>query len=306
MTHRLRIGTRGSDLALWQANFVAQRLATVDGGAPDIITIQTRGDSLQGVPLHEADGIGFFTTEVEAALRSGEVDVAVHSYKDLPIEEPEDLTIAAVPERGAVRDVLVARQPGGIDALPRAARVGTSSLRRRAQLRTLRSSIDVVDLRGNVPTRFDKVVSGELDGVVLAEAGLKRLELHEAATKMGVYLSAFDVSELCPAPSQGALAIQVRRLDERARSVVASLNHPATATAVHIERNLLSRFGGGCQLPLGVHCRASSDGGHHLFALICSPDGSERIAASGDDPDAKRLVAKVHAELLRQGAERYL
>lgn len=310
MTYRqLRIGTRGSDLALWQAHYVAGRLEQ----EPEIIIIKTLGDRIQNVGLHDgvdaAGRTGFFTKEIEAALIDERVDVAIHSYKDLPIEEPPELEVVAVPERGPVRDVIVCRTAFRVDGnlwgLPEGARLGTASLRRKAQVLSKRPDLNIVELRGNVPTRFNKVTSGELDAVVLAEAGLHRLGLDASAADKGITLEPIAVTDVCPAPSQGALAIQVRADDRWSRERVAPLHDPAVARAVDAERSLLSRFGGGCHLPLGVYCITEGDE-LVLTALVASPNGDHRIEAGGRNVDPAQLVAKVHDELVRQGAAKYL
>lgn len=303
MTAPLRIGTRGSDLALWQANFVAGEL----NPPGELVIIKTSGDRIQGVALHEVEGVGFFTKEIEQELQEGRVDLAIHSYKDLPTQEPPELTVAAIPARGPVRDVLVHREQDLSQrwGLPQGARVGTSSLRRRAQILALRPDVTLVELRGNVPTRFNKVVEGELDAVVLAEAGLHRLGMLQGSSAAGVHITPLQVNEVCPAPSQGALAIQIRRGDERAAKAVAHIHNPVTAQAARMERALLSHFGGGCHLPLGAYARP--EGGTWLLsAIVASPTGDHRITAEASGDDEAALVASVHQQLLQQGAEAYL
>lgn len=298
----LRIGTRGSDLALWQAHHVQGRLP---GGA-DIQIIKTQGDRIQHLPLDKVEGKGFFTKELEAALLQSTVDLAVHSYKDLPIESPPGLEIVAVPERGPVRDCLVMRRDAGDSKAPwglrQGARVGTSSIRRQAQLLSRRPDLEMVDIRGNVPTRLQRAASGELDAVMLAEAGVTRLELDQRDDIDIVWL---EVGDVCPAPAQGALAVQIRSTDTDTAARLQPLHHAPTAAAVHWERELLGQFGGGCHLPLGAHCAAVADG-FHLQALVCAPDGSERLEAQAHDPDGAKVVQQVHHTLMAQGADRYL
>lgn len=298
----LRIGTRGSDLALWQARFVAEHLRVPSA----IVTIRTEGDRITDVPLHEVTGIGFFTKEVERALCDRIADIAVHSYKDLPIALHPDLVVAAVPVRAPVHDCLVVRADSppmaGPVPLPPGATVGTSSLRRKAQLRALRPDLDIVDLRGNVPTRLQRVRRGELSGVMLAEAGLSRLGYTADPELRCVRIATQDI---CPAPSQGALAIQVRRDDAAALAAVAPLHDRATAAAVDVERRLLAYFGGGCNLPLGALCIADEER-FDLSALVAAPDGHERLAAHAQHARADVVVREVYDALVARGAEKYL
>jgi hydroxymethylbilane synthase len=302
---KLRIGSRGSDLALWQARYTAGRM----GGDPELIIIKTEGDRIQHLSLDKVEGKGFFTKEIEAALLAREIDVAVHSYKDLPIEGPAGLAIVAVPERAPVRDVIIMRRDR-VDAqrqwgLPQGARVGTSSLRRKAQLLAHRKDLQLVDLRGNVPTRLRKALAGELDAVVLAEAGVTRLGLpREVAEKDGV-MTPLALAEVCPAPAQGALAIQTRADDVRARAAVSPLHDAATALAVQVERDLLARFGGGCHLPLGAYCDARA-GQVHLRAIVAAPDGAECLVAEATAATPSAAVDAVHAALVKAGAQRYV
>lgn len=293
---KLRIGSRGSALALWQANYVADRL-----GDCEIVVIKTRGDEIQNLTLDKVEGKGFFTKEIENALLQREVDIAVHSFKDLPTEEVPGLTIAAVPERASVNDVVIA-DPNALDpsqplGLKVGARIGTSSLRRKAQLAHGQPSVKTVDIRGNVPTRMNRV-GRDLDAVVLAQAGLQRLSLLEEALKLGLAIRILPVAIMTPAPAQGALAVQVRADDRSAIAIVSELDDYPTRVAVDIERQLLSRFGGGCHLPLGAHAS-----GNRLIATVTSPDGTVRCHAEERGAD---VVAKAHAALVSQGAERYL
>lgn len=301
----LRIGSRGSDLALWQARHIASLVA-----APTHLEIiKTQGDEIQHLSLDKVEGKGFFTKEIEAALLDRRVDVAVHSYKDLPTELVPGLRVAAVPARGPVRDVLVQRSErvasGATWGIAPGAKVGTSSLRRKAQLRALRADVDIVDLRGNVPTRVGKVASGELDAVLLAEAGLFRLGYFDRAAELGLSLTALPVDALCPAPAQGALAVQIRADDAWAAAQIEPLHDEDTARAVDAERALLARFGGGCHLPLGATCGRRA-GELELAALVAAPDGSARLTARAVGESMEEVVAEVHRALVSQGAERYL
>jgi hydroxymethylbilane synthase len=301
------IGSRGSDLALWQANHVKDLL----GGHSEILVIKTRGDRIQHLSLDKVEGKGFFTKEIEDSLQSQTIDVAVHSYKDLPTEQPPGLIIAGVPPRAPVADVLVRRKTADSQDhkwnLPEGAQIGTSSIRRKAQLLSIRPDLKMVDIRGNVPTRFNKVLSGELDAVVLAEAGLSRLgyfnpnhPCHE-----GVVLERLDIADACPAPAQGALAIQVRADDEATRSIVERLTCHTTAQAVEAERWLLRYFGGGCHLPLGAFCTQHQEQ-LELQATVTSPDGETRIRASASGTSPEEIATRVYEDLTRQGAKRFL
>jgi hydroxymethylbilane synthase len=256
---RVRIGTRGSDLALWQARHVTALLAEC-GVSAEIVVLKTRGDLIDDVPLQQLEGKAFFTAEIERALLKNEVDLAVHSHKDLPTEDTPGLVIAAVPARGPQGErLLVSRGAHDPDApflpLSRGARVGTSAPRRNEQLRTLRPDLEVLDLRGNVPTRVKRLQEGRYDAIVLACAGLERLKLDIGD------LAAFDLPEdlVTPAPAQGALALQVRAGDTALlRLCRERLHHDATAQAIAAERSLLVTSGGGCSLPLAAAVRAAT------------------------------------------------
>jgi hydroxymethylbilane synthase len=307
VTAALKLGTRGSELARWQAEWVRAALAR-HGVAAEVVIIETRGDAEVDRPLQLLEGKGFFTKEIEAALLAGRVDVAVHSLKDLPTELPEGLALAAVPLRADPRDVLVTRAAGvtAITGLAPGARVGTSSVRRTAQLRYLRPDLDIQPLRGNVPTRLEKVREGRdgLDAALLARAGLERLGLvrHIAA--------AIDPLVVMPAPGQGALALEVRRDDRRVVAVVAPLEDGASARAVAAERGLLAGLEGGCQAPVAAYCGAPdpASGALRLYGRVTASDGSVQLTASapleaGDPAAAGRRVAALLAEL---GASRLL
>lgn len=299
----LRIGSRGSDLALWQAHHVRDGLTR----NAEIEVIKTEGDAIQHLTLDKVEGKGFFTKEIEKALLDRQVDIAVHSYKDLPTEDVPGLAIIAVPERAPVRDTLVHRRDRRSASerwgLTEGARVGTSSLRRKAALLSLRRDLQLVDIRGNVPTRLGRVQSGELDAVILAEAGLRRLGLFDHDPDLE--FTPLDVADMTPAPAQGALAIQSRVGDRQAIDAASALHDAATATAVDLERALLARFGGGCHLPLGAH--ATSTGEQlRLVALVAAPDGSERLLAEAEGTDSATVCQRVHTQLMDQGADRFL
>lgn len=295
------IATRGSELALWQARFTAERLP----GETHIEIYKTQGDKNQHLSLDKVEGKGFFTKEIEDALLSGAANVAVHSLKDLPTDEHPDLEIVAVPQRYPAHDVLLIapgsfaeREP--LSLVPRA-KVGTSSIRRKAQLKAQRQDIELVDIRGNVPTRAGRV-RDDLDAVVLAEAGLVRLGLMNAD---GYVTRRLSFEEMLPAPAQGALGIQMRRDDPRAAQVRATLHCQVTAECVEIERGLLNHAGGGCHLPLGALVEFKGRQ-FEAYARVTSPDGRNVLEAraSGDEPS--KLVTELWRDLAAQGAEHYL
>ncbi len=307
MRATLRLGSRGSKLALWQAEWLRAALAR-SGVAAELVIIKTRGDAEVDRPLHELEGKGFFTKEIEDALRDGRIDVAVHSLKDLPTSLPAGLVLAAVPQRADPAEALVARQAGvtSISDLPAGARIGTSSLRRVAQVRHLRADLDIVPLRGNVPTRVQKVKEGRdgLDAALLAGAGLERLELE------GQIAARLDPLDVMPAPGQGALGLEIRADDRNARAALAPLEHPASAGQVAAERSLLAALEGGCQAPVAAYCgkRETGNGREVLYGRVTAPDGSVQITASAeiDEREPGAAGARV-ADLLRaQGASKLL
>lgn len=289
----LVIGSRGSPLALWQANYVASRLEALQVSS-EIKIIKTTGDHLQTASLVQAGGKGLFTKEIEEALLRSEIDLAVHSLKDLPTENPPGLTIAAIPERQDPRDALLGLP---LMKLPAGALVGTSSNRRVAQLRLLRPDLQFSPVRGNIDTRINKLRDGQYQALVLAAAGLIRLERQNEIVQ---WLTA---DECCPAPGQGALAIQVRTGD-KAEQLCARLNHEPSQQAVLCERTLLRELGGGCQLPIGGFAAIESDGQLHALAGVFAPDGSQvlRVRGTGSTGDAARLGKQLAQELGKQGA----
>jgi hydroxymethylbilane synthase len=298
----IRIGTRGSHLARWQSEWVAARLLEHHPALTvELVEIKTQGDRDRNSPLAAIGGSGLFTKEIQRALVDGLVEVAVHSLKDLPTLGPEGLTLGAVPIREDVADALIAPRAKTLGALPEGATVGTGSLRRRAQLLHLRPDLQVVGVRGNVETRLNKALSGELDAVVLAEAGLRRLGLAGHVTQR------LGPPDFLPAVGQGALGIECRIDDEYTLGLLRSLDDPATHRAVVAERRVLAELEGGCMIPLAAYAR-DVDGLLALDAFVFDPDGKERIAASLtgpiDDPDA---LGRRVAEVLRgQGADRLL
>lgn len=302
----LRIGSRGSKLALWQTHHIADRLRAA-GHEVEIEIIKTLGDAMQYVPFAEVgstdrDAKGMFTKEIEEALYAERIDLAVHSLKDLPTELAGPFTIAAIPERVDPRDAFVSVKYESFEALPQGARIGTSSLRRQAQLKAQRPDVTCVEFRGNVDTRLRKLVEGQVDAIILASAGLERLGLTAHRREC------FSPLILCPAAGQGALAIEARAGDERTLAALTLLNHEATRYAVTAERAALAGLGGGCQVPIGVHCFAG-DEGYSVVAAVAAPDGSEVLRVVLDRqrgmlPEA--LGQKVAEELLSQGAQRLL
>jgi len=289
----LTIGSRGSQLALWQARWIQARLAAL-GHESRIEIIHTTGDRITDVPLAKVGTKGLFTKEIEEALLRGDIDVAVHSMKDMPTDVPDGLAIDAVPERDDPRDALVGVR---LDELPERACVGTSSLRRTAQLHALRPDLEIDSLRGNVDTRLRKVEERHFDAIVLAAAGLRRLGLQQRIAEV------LDPAVMCPAVGQGALAVETRN-DGEAFQLCAQLNHPETYAAVAAERAVLAELGGGCQVPIGAHARIEGDV-LHIDAIVVSPDGNQvvRLSASGPARDHEQIGIRLGRELLLAGAE---
>lgn len=248
----IRIGTRGSDLALWQANHVKSRLESL-GCAVSIQIIQTQGDRIQDLSFDKLEGKGFFTKEIESALLHGDVDLAVHSHKDLETTPPPGLVIAAVSEREDPSELLLIRSeshdPTEPFELKAGARIGTSSARRQSILRNLRSDLEITELRGNVPTRIEKLRNGQYDAILLAKAGVSRLNLDTS----DLITLTLNPKEFVPAPAQGVLGLQVRAADTQTYDWVRKLNYAPTEHCIHIEREVLRNMEGGCQLPLGVY-----------------------------------------------------
>ncbi|MBP2655224.1 MAG: hemC [Firmicutes bacterium] len=302
MIKRLVIGTRGSKLALWQANHVAflikERYPTVEVMLKNIVTT---GDKVLDVPLARIGGKGVFTKELERALLAGEIDLAVHSLKDMPTELPTGLTLGAVTERADASDALISPKYRTLDNLPFGARVGTSSLRRKAQLLFFRPDLVITDLRGNIDTRLAKLGNQELDAIVLAVAGLQRLNWGEQITQ-------FIPMDIClPAVGQGALAIETRVGDTALDSVLEFLHHPETAYAVTAERAFLRELEGGCQVPIGVH--GWLDGGVlRLIAAILSADGRRRLldSAAGHPNAAANLGSNLARRMYVTGGREIL
>jgi hydroxymethylbilane synthase len=294
----LRIGTRGSPLALVQARMVRARLAAAAGleeGAIELIVIRTTGDTIQDRTLAEEGGKGLFTKEIEEALIAGAIDLAVHSSKDMPTELPAGLVLTAFPEREDPRDVFISRKAKSIASLAQGASIGTASLRRAAMAKRLRSDLVIVPLRGNVETRLRKLDEGVADATLLALAGLKRLGLTDAATAI------LSQEEFLPAVGQGAIGIETRADDARTRGMLATINHADTFSALACERAFLKMLDGSCRTPIGGH--ATVAGGKIRFrGMIVRPDGSEAFEAAceGALGDAEKLGADAGAELKRR------
>jgi hydroxymethylbilane synthase len=295
---RLRIGTRGSQLATWQANHVADSLRAL-GHEVTIETIRTTGDRIAEVALATVGTKGMFIKEIEEALAEGRVDLAIHSLKDLPTDLPPGFDLAAVLKRDDARDALLSAQFRSLEELPQSAGVGTSSLRREAQLKALRADLRVHPLRGNVDTRLRKLEAGAFDAILLAMAGIQRLGRSELVREI------LPVEKMCPAAGQGALAVEIRTGDSATGGAVAFLDDAASRRVALCERALLRRLGGGCQVPIGAYAEAVGEK-LHLTAVVARPDGSEVIRESRIGDDGEALGRSVAEELLRRGAERIL
>lgn len=298
----IRIGTRGSALARWQADWVATELRRHHPGLSiELVEIKTQGDRDLQSPLAVIGGSGLFTKEIQRALAGGLVEVAVHSLKDLPTQSPPGLVLGAVPQREALADALIAPKYRTLAGLPTGARVGTSSLRRRAQLLHRRPDLAIENIRGNVETRLNQALDGRLDAVVLADAGLRRLGLDRHVTER------LGPPEFLPAVGQGALGIECRESDEATRRRLAVLDHPETRRAVLAERRVLADWQGGCAIPLAAWGRLTPEG-LALDAAVFDPDGRERIgAASVGPPEGPEELGREVARMLRElGAGRLL
>ena len=298
----LRIGTRGSPLALWQARYVADRLRPLASPRPvELIEIETSGDRIRDAALTQIGGDGVFTKEIQRSLLDGAVDVAVHSLKDLPTTILAGLTLAAVPQRGSASDAFVSHKYRRFDELPPGAIVGTSSLRRRSQVLHRRPDLNLVNLRGNVETRLRKLDEQNLDAIILAEAGLQRLGLESAITEL------LDPQWMLPAVGQGALGLECRTDDAVTLALLDRLNDWLTRQAALAERALLRGLGGGCLLPIGAISHI--DGDHLLLrGVVLSPDGKHRIAAEhhGSAADAEAVGQQLAEMMLASGARRLL
>jgi hydroxymethylbilane synthase len=291
----IRIGTRGSPLALAQAHMVRTALTAQNAGETEIVTIRTSGDRIQDRPLSEAGGKGLFTKEIEEALLAGTIDLAVHSAKDMPTALPDGLMLAACLPREDARDAFISRKARSLRDLPHGAVVGTASLRRQAMVKRLRPDISTAVLRGNVETRLRKLDAGEVDATLLALAGLKRLGLADKATAL------LDAQEFLPAVGQGAITIEVRADDAATRALLAKIDHADTSVALACERAFLGVLDGSCRTPIAGH--AALDGDTLSFrGMILRPDGNEAYETSraGNRRAAVALGAEAGAELKRR------
>ena len=296
---KIRVGTRGSQLAQWQSHFVASCLREF-GVEIEVITISTHGDRQSADPVESLGGTGVFTKEIQRALLDNQIDLAVHSLKDLPTEPVEGLVLAAVPPRERCGDVLVSRGPHTIDDLPTGSVVGTGSFRRQAQLKHWRSDLKVCEIRGNVETRLGKLESGEFDAVILAEAGLIRLGFEERFSQQILPKERF-----LPAVGQGALGLETRADDQHARAAVAELDDPETHMAVTAERVMLARLRGGCLAPVGAWARQADEENLRLSTVVLNRSGTQRIEThvTGANTDARALGQQAANELIERGAD---
>lgn len=295
-TKTLTIGTRGSRLALWQANFTQAKLKDL-GYDSELKIIKTKGDKIQHLSFDKIEGKGFFTKEIEEELTSGSIDLAVHSMKDLPTTSPEGLVITAVSYRENPADLLLihpdAIAEDQILKFKKGAIVGTSSARRKSQIRDIRNDIELKDIRGNVPTRIEKLRSGNFDAILLAAAGIQRLELDLSDLKV----ISLHPKEFIPAPAQGVLAFQTRAEDLDTRRILKNIHQPDVAEVTNIERKVLQLFDGGCHMPLGVYCEKDSTGNFHVWAAKAEQWDSElkrvRLSSSTKFELSEQVVAKL-------------
>lgn len=301
MTSSITIGTRGSQLALWQSQYIKNQINTLYSNLDvQLKIIKTKGDTIQDRSLVGL-GKGVFTKEIEIALLNKEIDLAVHSLKDLPTEIPEGLCIPVIPLREDPRDILITKNNLRLDDLPNGAKIGTTSPRRRAQLLHLRSDLEVVDIRGNVDTRINKLNETDLDGIILAAAGIKRLQKEDLITQY------FEIDQIVPAVGQGALALQVREDDTDIIDILHPINDTKTSGEITAERTVLEALGGGCQLPIGAYAN-SNDDEISLISSVCHPNGSHRIIEeySGNFKNAIDIGKIVAEKLQEKGANKLL
>ena len=297
---QITIGTRGSQLATWQTNHIAHLLQT---NWPTLTChIQqfvTKGDKTLNQPLPQIGGKGLFTAELEEALRQGEIDLAVHSLKDLPVEEPTGLCIGAIVGRADVRDVLITATQHQLETLPAGAKIGTSSLRRQAQLLAARPDLNVQSIRGNVDTRIKKVLSGEYDAIVLAAAGVTRIGLEQHISQW------LPLSLMWPAPGQGALAVQCRADDQLVHTLLKAIDNVTVRHCVTAERAFLSGLGGGCSIPVAAYAYQKEEN-YHLTGLVATPNGRKRIQVQAEGNTPLLLGQTLAQQAIKQGAEAIL
>lgn len=300
--NKIRIGTRGSPLALWQSNWIKSRLQSLHPGLEaEIVPIKTSGDKIQDVALAKIGGKGLFVKEIEEALLRGQIDIAVHSMKDVPIKLPAGLNIVAIPSREDPRDALISKDDVKLKDLPRKARIGTGSLRRITQLLNYRPDLEIVPLRGNVETRIKKMTSETLDGIVLAVAGLRRMGMEDKISE------AIDPAILLPAMGQGAIGVEARQFDADVLELVLELDHEETHIALEAERSFLRALGGGCQVPIGAY--ATLAGGQlTLKAVVGSLDGKQifKSEKTGVPQNAQDIGESLGKEMLEKGAGKLL
>ena len=299
MGKTLKIGTRGSKLALWQANWVKSALNTQHPSfSVELVIIKTKGDKILDVPLSKVGGKGLFVKEIEEALLDGRIDLAVHSMKDMPSEIPKGLCIGAIPERENPQDVLISKKGLPLSQLEPGARIGTSSLRRAAQLLHARPDMHVFPLRGNVDTRLKKLETENLDAIVLAAAGVKRLGLENRITQF------LDENIMLPAVGQGALCIEIRQNDPEVAPIVAELEHPQTRTIVMGERAFLNRLEGGCQVPIAAHGKIDNTI-FTICGLVATVDGKTILKEtfSGSEGSAETIGVELANHLVSMGAK---
>jgi hydroxymethylbilane synthase len=298
----IRIGSRGSQLALWQANHIADKLRTA-GEEVTVTIIKTTGDQIADRPLHELAGKGVFTKELEDALAENIIDLAVHSLKDLPTTMPPGFAIAAIPPREDPRDALLSAYDFSLATLPQNAKVATGSLRRQSQLLYLRRDLDMQPIRGNIDTRLRKLVDGQLDALILAAAGIRRINRTELLREL------IAPSIICPSPGQGALALEIRDTDAALQARLQHLDDSATRFAVTAERVVLASLGGGCSVPIGANC-IPVDGQWLFSAAVGAAEGTALVRLEKTVPiagaNADRLGREVAEQLIAQGAAEIL
>ena len=302
MDKNIKIGTRGSKLALWQANWVKSALQIKHPSLEiEIVIIKTKGDKILDVPLAMVGGKGLFVKEIEESLLNGRIDLAVHSMKDMPAEIPEDLCIGAIPERETPNDILISKKGLLLSELKQGARIGTSSLRRAAQLRHARPDFVILPLRGNLDTRIKKLETENIDAIILAAAGVKRLDFENQITE---YL---DKNIMLPAVGQGALCIEIRKNDPEVEQIVDILDHYQTRTVVMGERSFLNRLEGGCQVPIAAHGKIKKKT-FTLCGLVASVDGTTILKEilSGPVELSENIGIKLADRLISMGAKRIL
>lgn len=298
----LKIGTRGSPLALWQANWIKSQLENLhENLSVNLIKIKTSGDKIQDVPLAKIGGKGLFTKEIEESMLRYETDIAVHSMKDVPVVFPSALMLSVITKREDPRDALISRKGLKLDDLPKGAKVGTGSFRRTTQLLHYRPDLEVVAMRGNLETRLRKLESENLDAIILAAAGLIRLEM---ADRISEYI---EPEIMLPGGGQGAVGIESRKQDLETMNCIFPLDHEDTHTALEAERGFLTRLEGGCQVPIGVYATVDGDK-VHLRGLVGSLDGKQiiKVERTGSTEDAEGLGIDLAGEILEKGADKIL